>query len=580
MLRTSTHQRTGRLTGMAVPPQVTHSPGRIDTHSGRGAIQAKLTVNAPGDEYEQEADRVAETVMRSSQAACSCAGTCPKCRDHAHGQNLEEEAARAPGVVMRMSEGSPGISAPAHHSSAFEGREVWSATEAAGLEVSSRTASEIQSVVGSGTPMSGALRDFFEPRFGQHFGHVRLHTGPTAASTSENLGAAAFTVGSDIFFNSGQFRTDSAAGLGLIAHELTHVVQQQGGSVSRRLIQRALIGHRTLTWDDFMVTRAQGAGDQEGAGIHDNWDVVPSFDPVTTTNRTARKCGRRGEVEVEATSRPDPASFDKPEAQMDQDSSWVIPRYKSDGTPECTQVATNCEGDFDQVARNCQQAASQCQSAFRGGQKSFGMEFDGKRVIANRESDCTTSFQTGCNQVYTGPTRGSARARTRADCKGSFFRQCIADEAAERARLLRHEQGHFDITHVMAKNARESAKAKAATLGPVTKTACGNDAAHDAVRPEYETNVKTVLHNLLLDWQRAKNQAQQDYDGQTTHGEKAGVQRTWETNITAGLTHYTPASAAPPPAPTTPTPTPAPTVTTPPTQAPTNPPTPAPTPRH
>ena len=134
------------------------------------------------------------------------------------------------------------------------------------------------------------------------------------------------------------------------------------------------------------------------------------------------------------------------------------------------------------------------------------------------------------------------------------FERCLTDEAAERARLLKHEQGHFDITKVMADKARASLNAKATSL-PVKETGCGEDAARDAARNTYESKVGPVLRDLGKSWQRSKDQAQDDYDTKTGHGAKAADQKTWEGKIQSGLKDYDPTAtpaapanpAAPPP---------------------------------
>lgn len=133
-----------------------------------GAIQAKLTVSQPGDPYEQEADRVADEVMRMP----------------------------APGAA------ADSMTPPA----------------------SSRPAADI---LHGGQPLPAPLRGFFERRFGQDFGDVRVHTGAAADAAARSIQALAFTRGSDIVFDRGQYAPDTAAGRRLVAHELTHVVQQR-----------------------------------------------------------------------------------------------------------------------------------------------------------------------------------------------------------------------------------------------------------------------------------------------------------------------------------------------------------------
>lgn len=81
--------------------------------------------------------------------------------------------------------------------------------------------------------MPPATRTFFEPRFGADFSQVRLHTDSRAADTARSINAKAFTVGSDIAFGAGQYRPESREGQHLLAHELTHVVQQKGEQIQR-----------------------------------------------------------------------------------------------------------------------------------------------------------------------------------------------------------------------------------------------------------------------------------------------------------------------------------------------------------
>lgn len=80
----------------------------------------------------------------------------------------------------------------------------------------------------SGERLPGDLRAFMEPRFGTDFSDVRLHTDGAAAQSSRAVSARAYTVGPHIVFGAGQFQPASAAGRRLLAHELTHVVQQRG----------------------------------------------------------------------------------------------------------------------------------------------------------------------------------------------------------------------------------------------------------------------------------------------------------------------------------------------------------------
>jgi Domain of unknown function (DUF4157) len=165
-----------------------------------GAIQTKLAINRPGDEYEQEADRVAEQVMRMPeprlQRACACGGACPKCQTERHSHI--HERVQAPHV------GSGDL--------------VQSAVPPPVNEV----------LTAPGQPLDSGTQGFMESRFGHDFSQVRVHTGGAAEQSSRALNARAYTVGNNIVFGVSQFAPGTSEGRKLLAHELTHVVQQTG----------------------------------------------------------------------------------------------------------------------------------------------------------------------------------------------------------------------------------------------------------------------------------------------------------------------------------------------------------------
>lgn len=164
-------------------------------------IQAKLTVGGSGDRYEQEADRVAEQVMSCQQPAT---GSQPQAVQR---QEEEEEIQTKP-FVQRRSDGS------------------FNATP----EMESRLAAG----QGNGQPLPGGVRSFMEDRFGADFSGVRVHTDPAAAGLSHQIQAQAFTYGNDIYLGTGRYEPGTGAGKRLLAHELTHVVQQNHTKVQKK----------------------------------------------------------------------------------------------------------------------------------------------------------------------------------------------------------------------------------------------------------------------------------------------------------------------------------------------------------
>ncbi len=98
--------------------------------------------------------------------------------------------------------------------------------------VRANVAADIRSAKSGGSPLPLSVRRFMEPRFNADFSGVKVHTGDKAAKLSRQLNARAFAVGGDVFFGKGQFRPESREGKQLIAHELTHTIQQ-GAAVQR-----------------------------------------------------------------------------------------------------------------------------------------------------------------------------------------------------------------------------------------------------------------------------------------------------------------------------------------------------------
>lgn len=174
------------------------------------APQAKLTVNEPGDIYEQEADQVASEVLRMEedevQTKRAGAGVQRECAACAEEQEMMAEAT-PPEEEMAQAKEEPGQTP----------------------EVSDDTQAAIDGMQGGGAPLDANTRDYMEPRFGHDFSQVRIHTDARASTAARSINALAFTVGNDIAFAPGQYQPGSASGRELLAHELTHTIQQSGG---------------------------------------------------------------------------------------------------------------------------------------------------------------------------------------------------------------------------------------------------------------------------------------------------------------------------------------------------------------
>ncbi len=95
---------------------------------------------------------------------------------------------------------------------------------------------QIASARGRGAPLDPAVQEQASSTLGDSFGDVRVHTDALASALARSVEARAFTTGSDIFFASGEFRPQTASGRELIAHELTHVVQQRGAPTAGEMV--------------------------------------------------------------------------------------------------------------------------------------------------------------------------------------------------------------------------------------------------------------------------------------------------------------------------------------------------------
>ncbi|MFC1603744.1 DUF4157 domain-containing protein [Planctomycetota bacterium] len=203
-------------------------------------IQAKLKIGQPGDKYEQEADRMADQVVRMPESQC------PMCEEEEGKKLIQSKtiAGHITPLIQRQVEEEeeeflqtkslagqiiPLIQRQVEEEEEEEflqARQTSSTTP----KVSPDFTSRIQTMKGSGQPLTDSTRSYFEPRFGRDFGRVRLHTDSRSAETAQEINARAFTTGRDVAFGRGQYSPETTTGKKLLAHELTHTIQQGASS--------------------------------------------------------------------------------------------------------------------------------------------------------------------------------------------------------------------------------------------------------------------------------------------------------------------------------------------------------------
>ena len=149
-------------------------------------IQANLKIGQPGNVYEQEADRVANAVMKMPEPEIQ--------------REVDEEEEEMLQTKSRRD----------------------------ATEVTNDLESKINAIRGGGWPLVESEHAYFEPRFGVDFSQVRLHSDTQAAESTQALNAKAYTLGQDLVFGTEQYTPGTSEGRRLMAHELTHVIQQSG----------------------------------------------------------------------------------------------------------------------------------------------------------------------------------------------------------------------------------------------------------------------------------------------------------------------------------------------------------------
>src|SRR3984893_8876253 len=245
----------------------THSPFFIDgSHQqnffNRVGIQPKLTIGQPHDQYELEADTMAnKVVQRRSEhgfnqknvkessiqtklfsplhpANTSVQTKCASCEEEERLQKKEEDEGDLPENnklqkkpifegEAKPSEDEKNIQTKCDECAKEDKNKVQKKSVLGSGESSpSSLATNLSSSKGSGVPLPMSTREHMESSFGADFSNVRIHAGSDAMQMNRDLNAQAFTHGSDVYFNSGKYDTGTKQGQHLLAHELTHVVQQ------------------------------------------------------------------------------------------------------------------------------------------------------------------------------------------------------------------------------------------------------------------------------------------------------------------------------------------------------------------
>jgi hypothetical protein len=389
-----------------------------------------------------------------------------------------------------------------------------------------------------GRPLDRETRAFMEPRFGRDFSQVRLHTDGQAATSAHEVNALAYTVGEHIVMGQRQYAPRTNEGRRLLAHELAHVIQQSGrlrrsaiaveanlkvapaddvlereaNDVAAKIsedeslpklrqatsarLQRQLSPHRqpAIVGLADAGPKARLADDEKNAELlqciktlgPDSEECDPtrtlSWADFTGTPSVGSQFGAVTSSSVNPIDVPSQVCMERVlgktasptrrfRAKFDSGGSWVLPSIKDASDPN---------------KNGCPALVSECVNFFKGsGSGSWALRPDGhcaagvppRGDIATSAKECVTKVGADCNDM----------------------------KVADSARLLKHEQNHFNISCVFAQKANAALQ---------------------------NGQLERPIHKAVID---KRTPTQTLYDNETHHGCEAAKQAAWETNIAAGL---------------------------------------------
>ncbi|MDW7693782.1 DUF4157 domain-containing protein [Flammeovirgaceae bacterium SG7u.111] len=231
-------------------------------------IFPKLTIGQPNDKYEQEADAMANKVTAMPEPSVA-QRKCAECE-------AEESMQTKPLLQKKEKEEDEPLQTMSIQRSEEEEEPLQTKVESSRseTEASSTLQDQLRASKGGGSLLPDATNQFMSNAFGSDFSNVRVHNGHSAQEMNQGIQAKAFTHGSDIYFNKGQYSPETSSGKNLLAHELTHVVQQ--GAASSGIHKKEVI-QRT---EDLAATRFSG-----------NSILERVFDGQITISKNSRRSG-------------------------------------------------------------------------------------------------------------------------------------------------------------------------------------------------------------------------------------------------------------------------------------------------
>ncbi|MBD3884272.1 DUF4157 domain-containing protein [Phormidium tenue FACHB-886] len=450
-------------------------------------LQAKLTVSQPNDPAEQEADRMADQVVRMQVPHSS----------QEIGRSLQTSVQRKCATCET------------------EERQTQQQAE------SDQPTAQVQRVVQSGgQPLDADTQAFMKPRFGFDFSQVRIHADEQASQSAEAVNAQAYTLGNHIVFRSGQYAPETEAGKRLLAHELTHVVQQQSGNKEVQRVCAACEEERIMRQEDGEQPAASpgldlspkdgiepGPAQIETSSLDIDLAALLSASSASAANLdTSSATPEDTAMGTAAKSSCVPnralswADFKgSPSGSFSAETAYDIKLQVANGTASIAAIFNSSKSWVKSEYKNpssltdtrCDKAISSCEDWFA--ENSSGTWGPLKKDVTK----CAASV------AYSA----SAIANSKSECSSVVGAECTRVAGLESTRLLSHEQTHFDIGCVIAD--KGTAALIAAPSGD--------------------------QQNVLNRVKRAVKDQNKKYDDDTKHGCDSSAQSRWQSDVNSGL---------------------------------------------
>ncbi len=421
-----------------------------------------------------------------------------------------------------------------------------------------------------GQPLDTATRAFMEPRFGHDFGKVRVHTDARAAESALAVNALAYTLGRDVVFGAGQYNISTTEGKRLLAHELTHVVQQNGTSILQRQVDETIptalsseaVAARAGEVEQSIGSEVAGESESELSPeqieplpdvVYVSKDWVPEEEPreeagIPEAGVAAALAGRPPPSIVPQIAGPDHPS----EREAEAVSNAIVSGLEKGAIPKVS-IMPHAGGKFlhrQQIFWDSRNALNWADFKVKSPKGSpFDAEtWSGFKMNTPKVQKVVDPwpplFPDSCKIGKTSTTKFRAQVSLDISLASLNVRAHMQPSKSwvkpgkQSPALLHHEQGHFDISHVIAEKTEF-----AILLWGIQHSGEGEEcgkvpARNAAVKAWNKLNPNKAIQKIFNKGGAVLKQAQDDYDNATGHGVNVAAQQAWLGDINADLPNY------------------------------------------